>query len=145
MPCHTDGELVGGDDLVAQEVGDGHLCRRDQVKVHLLDMVHLPFLIRELPGTDARSLIDDDGRLDFLKASSNGLIEKEVNEGTLQAGTLLFVYRETCPCYLHTQLKVDDVIVLDELPVRLGTLSKLWLLAMLQYHLIVLCRAAFGY
>ena len=48
-----DRQLGGLEDLVAVEVGDRDLGRRDQVQVVARDDVHLVFLVRDLAGADA--------------------------------------------------------------------------------------------
>ena len=47
------------EDLVAEEISDGHLSRRDQVEIIRLRMVHLPFLVGQLARGRGGSGVDE--------------------------------------------------------------------------------------
>ena len=63
--AHANRQALLLDDLVAEDIGHRHLCRRDEVKVIHLAVVHLSLLIGDLPGAEAGCLIDDKGRLNL--------------------------------------------------------------------------------
>ena len=100
-------------------------------------MIHLPFLVGELTGAIARSGVHHRRRHDFRIAGIACLVEEEVNQRALQAGTPSFVNREACARYLHTQVEVYQVVFLSQLPVRQGILRQLSLHAAHLFHHIV--------
>ena len=54
----ADGELVGTDDDVAVEVGDGHLGGGYHIEAVEWDGVHLSLLVGQLAGAEARGFVD---------------------------------------------------------------------------------------
>ena len=108
-------------------------------------MVHLSFLVGQLAGAVARSGVHHCGGHHFRVARSACLVEEEVDEGALQAGTLAFVYGEACAGNLHTQVEVDDVILLGQFPVGQGVFGQFGLHAAHLYHEVVFGRSAFGH
>ena len=63
-----DRQLVRLDDLVAVDVGDGHLGGRHQVQLVARDDVHLVFLVRDLPRAARGCRVDDGRRPDLGEA-----------------------------------------------------------------------------
>ena len=80
-------------------------------------MVHLSLLIGQLTSAITRSLVDHSWRHNLCIASLTGLVEEEVDERPLQAGSLTDIYRESCTCDLHAQIEVDKIIFLGKIPV----------------------------
>ena len=80
-------------------------------------MVHLPLLVGELSCAVARVLIDHIGGLYLQVTCRTGVVEEEVDEGTLESCTIALVDGEARTGDLHTELEVDEVIALGELPV----------------------------
>ena len=83
-------------------------------------MVHLTFLVRQLTSAVARGSVHYRRRHDLCVATLASLVEEEVDERTLQAGTLADIYRESGTCDLYTQIEVDEVVFLGELPMGQG-------------------------
>ena len=108
-------------------------------------MVHLSFLVGQLARAVARVLVDDVGRLNLGIAGLASLVEEELDEGALQACSLANIYRETGAGNLHTQVKVDEVVFLCQIPVGHSALGQLRHLATGALHDVVLGGATLGY
>ena len=142
---HAHGQFLNRNNLVAVEVGERHLGRGNEVEVVLGVVVHLPVLVRQVAGAVAAGLVHEDGRLHLDVARGAGLVQKKVYEAALQARALALVHRKARPGNLHAQLKVDDVVLFDEVPVGLGVGAQLGLGAVLAHHFVVGGVAAFGH
>ena len=81
-------------------------------------MIHLPLLVGQLTRAVARSLVHHRRRHDFGVAGGICLIEEELDESTLHAGTLADVNRETGAGDFHTKVEINQVILLGKFPVR---------------------------
>ena len=79
-------------------------------------MIHLSFLIGKLTCTKTGSSIYHCRRHNLHISGFTCFIQEEVDQGTLQPGTLSFINREACSCDLHTQVKVYQVIFLCQFP-----------------------------
>ncbi len=108
-------------------------------------MVHLSLLVGQLAGAVARGGVDHRGRHHFHVARGTGLVEEEVDEGALQAGTLALVDGEARAGNLHAQVEVDDVILLGQFPVGQGVFGQGRLHATHLDHEVVLGAVAFGH
>ena len=106
-------------------------------------MIHLSFLVRKLTGTETGSLIYHYRWLDLKITCICVVVKEEVDEGPLKPCTLALVYRETSSCKLHTKVKVNDVKLLCEFPVRKAVLSKLRNLVTGLDNDIILCSLSF--
>src|SRR5690606_25572148 len=76
-------QVLGTQDYIAVEIGNGYFRGRNKVEVVVRNMIHLPFLVGKLTGTVAGGFIYQDWRLNFGVAFSAGLIQEEVDECTL--------------------------------------------------------------
>ena len=112
-----DGELVGIDDDVAIDVGDGHFGCGDHVEAVERDGIHLTLLVGELTGAEAGGFVDHERRLDFEVACIGSAVEEEVDECALQTGTFAFIDRETGAGDFVAQFEIDEVIFGAEVPV----------------------------
>ena len=122
-------------------------------------MIHLTLLVRQLACAVATGLVDHCGRHNLLVTSGSCLIEEEVDERTLQPCTHAAIYRETSASNLHTQVKVNQVVLLGQFPVRQtcalnhgigipvahGILSLYALLERALHHPVVFSAASFGH
>ena len=131
-------DLVLRQNDVAEDVGHGHLGRRDHVEIVDLGVVHLALLVGELAGAEAGVAVDHHRRFDLLVAGRGILIEEEVDQGALQLGSLALVDREAGAGDLDAQVEVDDVVLLGELPVRQGAFGEVHLGAAHLDDLVVL-------
>ena len=117
----ADRQLGGLEDLVAVEVRDRDLGRRDQVQVVAGDDVHLVFLVGDLAGAARGRRVDDDRRPDLGEAVLAGVdVEEPVDQGALERGAGALVDREARAGDLRAARQVDDVERLGDLPVRLA-------------------------
>ena len=105
-----DGELVGSEDDVAVDIGDGHFGSGYHIEPVEGDCVHLALLVGQLASAKTGGFVDHQRRHNLDIASLGGLVEEEVDEGTLQTSTFAFVDRKTSAGNLVAQLKVDDVV-----------------------------------
>ncbi len=81
-------------------------------------MVHLSFFIRQLACAVPGSLVNDCRRHDFQITGIACLVQEEIDQCPLQTGTLANINRETCTRNLYTQVEVDQIVLLRQLPVR---------------------------
>ncbi len=95
--------------------------------------------------TQSAGLVDHQRRLYLHKPGLLGLVEEEVDEGTLQTGTLAFVERESGAGHLVAQLEVDDVILGAEIPVGQRVGGQVGLVAEFGHHHIVGLALAHGH
>ena len=79
----SDGELVGVDDDVAVEVGDGHLGGGNHIESVEGYGVHLTLLVGQLTRAETAGLVDHQRRLYLDIARFGGLVEEEIDEGAL--------------------------------------------------------------
>ena len=88
-------------------------------------MIHLSLLVRKLACTEAGSLIHHHRRLHLLVSCRCVDVKEVVDQSSLQSCTLALVHREAGTGELHSEVKVDDVILLCKLPVRKTVFSEL--------------------
>ena len=79
-------------------------------------MIHLSLLVRQLACSKSGSLVDNQWRLNLEITGLAGLVEEELDKGTLQTCALAHIDRETCSRDLHAQVKVDEVVFLGQVP-----------------------------
>ena len=139
------GELVGAEDDVTEDVGDGNLGGRDHIEVVQVGVVHLAFLVGQLAGTKTGSGVHHHRRLHFLVAGCGVAVQEVVDEGALQLGAFAFIYRETGTGNLHAQVEVDDVVLLGQFPVGKCVLGEVHLGAAHLHHQVVLGTLTLGY
>ena len=113
-----DWQLLLVENHIAIDIGDWHLGSWDEVEIVDLAVIHLTLLVRELASAVARCLVDHCRRHDFSISRLVSLSEEEVDERTLQTGTLTDINREASTSDLHTKVEVDEVVFLCKFPVR---------------------------
>ena len=117
----ADRQLGGLEDLVAMEVRDRDLGRRDQVQVVARDDVHLVFLVRDLAGAPGRRGVDDGRRPDLGEAVLAGVdVEEPADERALEGRAEAAVDREARAGDLRAALEVEDAQAIGDVPVRLA-------------------------
>ena len=117
----ADRQLGRLEDLVAMQVRDRDLGRRDQVQLVAGDDVHLVFLVRDLAGAGRARRVDDGRRPDLGEAVLAGVdVEEPADESALEGRAGALVDREPGAGDLGAAGVVDDVERLTELPVRLA-------------------------
>ena len=117
----ADRQLGRFQDLVAMQVGDGDLGRRDQVQLVARDDVHLVFLVRDLARARGARRVDDGRRPDLGEAVLAGVhVEEPRDQPALERRTRALVDREAGARDLRAARVVDDVERLAELPVGLA-------------------------
>ena len=141
---HLDGQLIGLQNHIAENIRHGHLGRRHEVEVIGRGVVHLTLLVGQLTRAEARSLIDHDGRLHLLITGLRVAVEEVVDQRTLQTSTLALIDGETGTRELHAQVEVDDVVLAGQLPVGQRILGQLRVVLVDLHHEVVLGRATLG-
>ena len=107
-------------------------------------MVHLTLLVGQLTGTQTRCLVNHQRGLNLEIASLAGLVEEELDQGTLQACALTHIDGESGTRDLDTQVKVNEVILLGQVPVRQCILGQIGHLATRLFYHVVLGGLALG-
>ena len=102
-------------------------------------MIHLTLLVGQLTRTVAGSRIDHRRRHHLQITGCPGLIQEEIDQGTLQAGTHSFVNRETGTCNLDSQIEVNQIILLGQFPVGQSILGQFCLHATHPLYHIIFC------
>ena len=138
VPANLLGQIRGLQHDVAVDVGQGNLRRGDHVQVVLLHVVHLAFLVRELPRAVAGVGVDHVGRDEFCVPCVVGFLQEKANEASLQLGALAFVERESGAGDFGSEVEVDQVVLFGQIPVGLGgPSSSLRLRAAEHLHVVV--------
>ena len=112
-----DGQFLLVQNNIAVDVCYGHLGGGNQVQVVQTAMVHLSLLVGQLASAISAGGIHHRGRHNLLVAGRACLVQEEVYQCTLQTGTKATVHWETGTRYLHTQVKVYQVVLLAQFPV----------------------------
>ncbi len=107
-------------DLVAVQVGDGHLRCRDQVQPIRRGVVHLAFLVRQLAGGEGAFRVHHVRWNDLPVARFDRLVQEESDQGALQLGPLSAIDRKARAGHLHTEVHVQDAVFLAKFPMRFG-------------------------
>ena len=113
-----DGQFLLVNDNIAVDVGHGHLGGRNQIEVVQTAMVHLSLLVGQLTSTITAGSIHHRGRHDLLVTGRASLVEEEVDKSTLQTRTKTTIHGETGTGNLHAKVKVNQVVLLAQVPVR---------------------------
>ena len=85
VATELDGQLIGLQQVAAEEVGQGNLRRRDQVEIVLRAVVHLAFLVGQLTGAAPGIGIDHMGRNELLVSGGVRAVEEELDERRAEA------------------------------------------------------------
>ena len=140
-----DGQLLGVDHLATEDISDGYLSGGNHIEAVEGDGIHLALLVGQLAGAETRSLVDHQRRLNLQEAGVGGLVEEEVDEGALEAGTLALVEGKAGASHLVSQLKVDDIVLGAEVPVGKRVGGQVRLMAELGHHHVVGLALAAGH
>ncbi len=81
-------------------------------------MIHLSLLVRQLTCAEAGILVDNYRWFYLAVTGLFAFVKKEVYQCPLESGTLALINGETGAGYLYSEIKVNDVIFLDKVPVR---------------------------
>ena len=81
-------------------------------------MIHLTLLIGQLTGAIAGCLVDHRRRHDLGITGFACFSEEEIDECTLQTSSLTDIYGETCTGDFYTEVEVDKVVFLSQIPMR---------------------------
>ena len=105
-------------DNIAVDVGYGNLGCRNQIEVINLTVVHLALLVGQLSCAVTRCGVNYGRRHDLSVTGLVSLGQEEIDECALQLCTFSYIYGESCACYLYTQVKVNQVVLLGQFPMR---------------------------
>ena len=110
-----DGQILGLENVVAVEVRDRHLGRRNQPEIVDLAMVEILGKLRKLAGSGHRRGIDYERRKHFGVALLLAMhIQHVLDQRTLKLGALAKENRETRTRELHAARKVEDAQLLAD-------------------------------
>ena len=132
-----DREILLIEDNVAEDVGYRNLGCRDEEEVVEISVIHLTLLVWQLTCATTRILVNYVRRLNLQVSALAGLIEEECLKSTLEASHLADIYRETSACDLHTEVEVNEVVLLQEIPVAESVCAEVRLFAAFLYNYIV--------
>ena len=113
-----DGQIFLFDDDITIDIGYRYLGSGNQIEVVQIAMIHLSFLVRKLTSAIPAGLIDHGRRHNLFISSCTGFIKEEIDERTLESGTLPPIDRKSCARNLNTQIKIYQIVFLCQLPVR---------------------------
>ena len=144
-----DGQFLFVENHITIDICHGHFCRRNQVEVISCAVIHLAFLVGQLTCAVTRSSIYHRGGHYFGVTRLACFVKEEVNQRALQLCALTDINGETCTCNLHTEVKVDEVVLLCEFPVRehirIGSSCFVNGGTTCLHHHIIFCRTTFGH
>ena len=96
MSRQFDGKIGFGEESVAVEVRDGNFGSRDEKHLVIFDPIHVVLELGKLSGTHHALAPYDVRDVDFFVTVFTGLkIEKVLDQGALEAGSLVAVYRKS--------------------------------------------------
>ena len=140
-----DREILLVEDNIAEDVGYRNLGCRDEEEVVEISVVHLTLLVWQLTCAATGILVYYVWRLNLQVSALAGLIEEECLESTLEASHLADIYRETGTCDLHTEVEVNEVVLLEKIPVAESVWTEVRLLAAFLNNHVVGCILALRY
>src|SRR5574344_2223942 len=89
-------------------------------------MIHLSFFIGKLTSTISRSFVDNVRWLYLQIATFASFVKEESFECTLETSHLANINRETCTCNFDTEVEIDKVVFLTDIPMAECILVKVW-------------------
>ena len=140
---HFHREIFSFEDHVAVNVGHRHFRGGNHIEPVERGKVHLSFLVGQLTGAEAGIGVDHIRRLVFEITGIRILFQEPGDQRALDLRTLALIDGETRARELHAQVKINDIEILDEFPVRKGMLRQMRLGATHFYHEVVFRRTAF--
>ncbi len=103
------------------DIGYRNLCRRNQIVCPVLNPEELFLELGKLAGRGHARLVHHERRQHFQITVLRGVkVEHEVNQGALESCAHAFVKSETSAGDLGGPVKIDNVQVFGQVPVRLG-------------------------
>ena len=139
---HFDREILFVEDDIPIDVRYGNFGRRNQIEVVDRSVVHLSLLVGQLSGTESRSLVYHDRGLYFEVSCTGVVFEEEVDQGTLQTGTLAFVDGESRSGQFDAQVEIDQIVFAGQFPMRKGIVGeRTMILHQLDYQVVFGCLA----
>ncbi len=89
-------------------------------------MIHLSFFIRQLTSPKTRIFINHKWWHHFQVAGFFSFIEKEADKSPLQFCTFSLVNRKSCSCKFNAQIKINNIIFLNQIPVGESCFRNNW-------------------
>ena len=112
-------QVVTGNNFITQHVGHRNFCGWNGVKIVDGHVVHLTFFVGQLTGAIGRGFIHEKGRNHFGVARFSVLVQKPLDQGTLQTRALASVYGKSSAGNFNTSFKINETIYFSEVPVGL--------------------------
>ena len=116
-----DGKILLVEDDITVDICYRYLGGGDEIEVVNLAVIHLSLLVGQLTCAVTRGLVNNRRRHNLGVAGGTCLVEEEIDESSLKAGSHTDIYGETGSGDLHAKVEVDKVVFLCQLPV--GQLS----------------------
>lgn len=111
MSRHFDGKIGFGEESVTVKVCDGNFGSRDEKHLVVFDTIHVVFELGELSGAHHALAPYDVRDVDFFVTVFAGLkIEKILDQGALEAGSLVAVYRKSRTRNAGTVIEADHSV-----------------------------------
>ena len=107
-------------------------------------MIHLTFLVGQLTGAVSRCFVDNSRGHDLKIAGFAGFVEEEVDECALQTCAQSFINGETCAGNLDAEIKINEIILFGQLPVRQRIDGKRRFLSAGFHNDVVFCAKTLG-
>ena len=127
MGGHFDGELAFGEEGVAVEIGDRNLGGWREEKLVVFRAIHVVLELGELAGSLHAFALDDVGNVDlFIAVFTTLKIEEELDEGTLEPGSLASIDRKAGSREARTIVEADEAFFFSEIEVIAG-IGERWL------------------
>ena len=124
-------------DYVTIDIRQWHLRCWDNVQLVCGNRIHLPFLIRELSGSDTGSFVHHKRRNVLGISCLICFIEEETDQCSLELCPFAFVEWESCAGHFRAQLKIDEVILLSKFPVWFSSFVQSWNDTVLIHYFVV--------
>lgn len=112
-----DREILLVEDNIAEDVGYRNLGSWDEEEVIKISMIHLTLFVWQLTCAATRILIYYIRRLNLEVSTLASFIQEESLKRTLETGHLADIYWEASSSNLHTEVEVNEVVLLQEIPV----------------------------
>ena len=132
-----DREILLVKNHITEDVGYRNLSSRDEEEVVEIRVIHLTLLVWQLTCATTRILVYYIRRLNLKISALTSLIEEECLESTLEASHLTDIYREAGTGNLHTEVEVNKIVFLQEIPMAESILAEVWLFATFFYDHVV--------
>ena len=101
------GQLIRFENLIAIEIRDWYLRRRNQIQSLVGVDIHLPFLIGQLPRRSGTRFVDHDRRQNLFVARLTRLFQKEIDQCAYHPRHLTHIEREARASHFYPTRKID--------------------------------------